>query len=318
MDAPIIFIHYGDSYYLKYTLESAVVSNPGKHVILLGDPANAHYAALGIEHCKFADYSSGAELVLFDKVYQFIAGREHQRKEWTRFVFRRWFNIYCFILARGYQRFWTFDSDTLILSDLSLQEQKFAAYDCTEQCSGTCMNGLITNTRVVKGYLDLINSLFVRRSFLRNERKCFRYYPKYAFTEMKAYVVYREESGIRRIRLSTIIDGESFLDSICTIDEHRRFFFDDDYEIYNDKVWRFDLKKIYLRSDGTILFLHKASGRLVKMNTINMSWTPGWLIRALLQHSKFRPGASMSSPVVEHSTQVLDLNTICTEKSDLS
>jgi hypothetical protein len=318
MDAPIIFIHYGDSYYLKYTLQSAVLFNPGKQVILLGDETNAHYTHLGVEHYPFSQFSMGQEIRVFDRVYMFIAGPEHHRKEWTRFVFRRWFHLYYFILEKGYRCFWTFDSDTLVLTDLALQEEKFRDYDCTEQCSGICMNGLIMNVRVVKGYLDKINELFQRTPFLQNERTNFKVYKKYAFTEMKAYVMYREESGIRRLRLSTIIEGESFLDSICTTDEHRRFFQDDEYDIYPEKVWQLDVKKVYLCPDGNLFFRHTPSGQLVKMNTINMSWTPVWLLDALLRHSRRKLRPPVSGKDSTAALSLLDLRSICTEKKDIS
>jgi len=318
MDAPVIFIHYGDSYYLKYTLESAVLFNPGKKVILLGDESNVHYTRLGLEHYHFKDYDSGTEIADFDRVYLFVAGPQHSRREWTRFVFRRWFHIYYFILAKGYQRFWTFDSDTLILTDLVLQEEKYKDYDCTEQCSGICMNGLVNNQAVVKGYLEKINELFQRPAFLKAEKANFRIYRKYAFTEMKAYVMYREEAGIKRIRLSTIFNGESYLDSICTTEEHRRFFQEDEYEIYLEKVWGLDLKKIFLCTDGNIYFWHKSSNRPVLMNTINMSWTPFWLLDALLQHAKRKLQSEFYPKNPYPTMSVLDLRVICTQKNDLS
>ena len=37
MNLPIIFVHKGDSFYLKYALESAKKFNPDSRIILLGD-----------------------------------------------------------------------------------------------------------------------------------------------------------------------------------------------------------------------------------------------------------------------------------------
>ena len=65
-DRPLIFIHYGDSGYLPYTLESARLFNPDKRIVLLGDQANAHYAAMGIEHVPFSRYATGPEIERFD------------------------------------------------------------------------------------------------------------------------------------------------------------------------------------------------------------------------------------------------------------
>jgi hypothetical protein len=307
MTAPIIFIHYSDSYYLRYCLESAVIFNPRKQVILLGDASNAHYQKLGVTHYDLSEFSYGPEIARFEDVYQFIAGEEHQRQEWTKFVFRRWFIIYNFITRNQIERFWTFDSDNLVLTDLSQHEEKFRGYDCTEQCSGICMNGFVTNTRVVKGYIEKINELFERTSFLQREKEGLASYPKYAFTEMKAYAMYREECGIKRTRLNAIINSETFLDSICTVEEHRVYFNEDEYEVYNEKLWGNELKKIYLRSDGNIFLLHRRTKQLVKLNTINMSWTPDWLFRILLKHAKRRLGLNIHRWLWRNNMKELDL-----------
>lgn len=285
---PIIFIHYGDINYLKYSLESAVLFNPDKKVILLGDQFNEHYNALGVEHYYFDDYSEGREIGLFNDVYQFIAGTQHKREEWTRFVFRRWFIIYNFITARNIHQFWTFDSDTLILTDLSKQEAKFAGYDCTEQCCGICMNGFITNQAVVKGYIDKMNELFQRPSFLSKQKDSMKRSPKYAFTEMRAYVEFRDESKIKRVRLSRIIDGETFLDSICTIREHRLYLEDEDYEVYSEPLCGYQMKKMFMCSDGNILAWNRSSKQLIRLNSINMSWVPSALLGSFLSHARHK------------------------------
>ena len=307
MIAPIIFIHYSDSYYLKHTLKSALLFNPGKRVILLGDSTNLHYQKIGIEHFNYEDFSTGFEIDLFDKVYKFTAGKLCDNREWTRFVFRRWFNIYNFIKSNRINSFWTFDSDNLILTDLSVYEARFLNYDCTEQCSGICMNGFISNLNVVKGYIDKINELFQRTSFLKQQRESLKHFPRYAFTEMRAYIAYREESQIKRIRLNQIINGETFLDSICTVDEHKWLFMEDDFETYEEKLHGKDLKKIYLSSDGNLFVRHRSSGELVRLNTINMSWVPEWLFNRLLNHSKRKLKPNILHWFFKPKIKVMDL-----------
>jgi hypothetical protein len=303
VSAPLIFIQYNDSYYLKYSLESAVLFNPDKKVILLGDANNVKYKDLGVIYYSFADFCEGPEISEFDQNYCLIAGKEHYRREWTKFTFRRWFMIYNFLAAHDISSFWTFDSDNLILTRLSTHEIKFRNFACTEQCSGSCINGFVSNREVVKGYLDKINELFKRTQFLDEQRAMLKHATRYAFTEMNAYSVYKEEVPIRSIRLNTIIDRETFLDSICTLKEHRVYFNDDEYEIYGQKLWNNDLKKIYLGSNGDIYLRHRATQEMVKLNTINMSWTPGWLFDVLLKHSKRKLNGSAcdggSKPVIK-------------------
>lgn len=286
--APLVFVHYGDSYYLRYTLEAAVLFNPDKQVVLLGDRHNAHYQSLGVAHVDYERYAEGHEIDVFDRVYQYTAGALHGRQDWTRFVFRRWFIMHNYFRAHDIHRFWTFDSDTLIVTRISGHEHKFAAAGSTEQCSGICMNGYIADVRLVQRYVDKINELFMRQDFMREQHASARELPSYAYTEMNAYIAFRDEAGLAPVRLGSIIDGETFLDSICTVEEHKVYLDDDEYETYDAKVWGHELKKVFLRADGEMFVLHRASRRMVKLNSINMSWAPDWLFDRMLHHAKLK------------------------------
>lgn len=262
---PIIFIHKGDSDYLTYTLRCAKLFNPETKIILLGDETNEHYKSLGIKHYYYSEYE-GEESYLFDSIFKYIAGREHPGKPWwVHFVFKRWFHIYYFIRKHNINKFWTFDSDTLILTDLSKQAYKFTGYDCTEQCNGMCMNGLIGNHVIVKRYIDTINSLFQDEEYLYKQEKEFETNTTYAFTEMRAYVEFKNNSNIKTIRLNSIINDETFDDCICQ--QH-------DMEM-DGKV-----KKLYFK-DGGVYFKNIPVQKLIKANSINMSWVPVSFIKTV-------------------------------------
>ena len=131
-ETPILFCHYGNSTYLKYTLKAAKLFNPSKRIILLGDSTNRDVAVRsGVEHFFFSNYDNSEEIMTFDKVYKHVAGTKHTNKAWTKFAFKRWFFVHCFLRKEGIHRFWYFDSDDVILRDLSRQEGKFEGYDCS-------------------------------------------------------------------------------------------------------------------------------------------------------------------------------------------
>lgn len=266
---PIIFIHYGDSEYLRYTINSAKVFNPFSRVILLGDKSNQHYIDLGIEHFFFENYSSSPEIILFKKVYQFIGGINHGRPEWTQFVFQRWFHIFEFIQSQSIEQFWTFDSDNLILADLHKYQDEAVKYDCTEQCNSSCMNGFVGSSRVVRGYVNTINSLFLDKDYLEKQAKDFIKQTGYAFTEMRAYDEYRNRNNLNTIRLQKLSDGETFDECLCQPHE---------MEFLNGK------KKLFLRN-GSIYQKQNNSKKLLKVNTINMSWTDIRLIEELFTYA---------------------------------
>jgi hypothetical protein len=246
--------------------------NPSKRVILLGDLGNRYYTEFGIEHHLFDDYQEGEELKTFMEVYQFVAGTTHKKEFWTNFVFKRWFLMYNFLKAHQIEQFWTMDSDNLILTDLAKQEWKFDKYDGTTQCNGMCLNGYVSNLKIVEDYLNYTNYLFQNEEFLATERERLRKYPHYAFTEMMAFEEFEKARKPKILVLNSIIDDESFDQCLASLD---------DMEAYSEKLGALRLKKLFFASDGTILCFHPSSKKLIKLNTINMSWLPEYLYKRI-------------------------------------
>jgi len=137
------------------------------------------------------------------------------------------------------------------------------------------MNGLINNQKVVKGYIDKINELFTRQDYLEKQRKDFENNPDWAFTEMRAYKTYKEEEGIKTIRLNTIMNAHTFDECICQ---------EDGMETEPLNKGQKDIKKIYFR-DGKIYEKMKSSGKMVEVKTINMSWVPLYLIEKIYYYT---------------------------------
>jgi hypothetical protein len=276
--SPIIFIHYGNSPYLEYSLTIAKNKNPYTRVILLGDDSNKAIALqAGAEHFYFENYFKEEEAEIFTKVYKFIAGEQKRKSFWTNFVFKRWFCIYNFLKENEIETFWTFDSDTLILTELSALESNFTGIDTTTQCNGICMNGFVTNIRTVKGYVDKINELFQRKDFLKEQELSFRDHPDWAFTEMRAFATYEQESGIRTQRSNKIIGGAMFDENICQID---------DFEYSFHKGANRDVKHLFFEN-GNIYEKKVVNDELIRLNAINMSWVPLTLIEKVYNYSMY-------------------------------
>jgi len=187
--------------------------------------------------------------------------------------------MYNFTKRHNINSFWTFDSDNLIFTNLAKQEYKFEDYDCTEQCCGSCMNGYVSNLNVVKGYLDKINDLFTRDDYLNDWAESCKIHPLHAFTEMAAYAIYKQEENIKTIRLNEIIDGETF--DKCLMQGGKM-------EMYFDKLRKIHFKKLYMAPDGNFYEYSGNPQRMIKMNTINMSWMPIEAYQKLCKHSLLR------------------------------
>lgn len=290
--SPIIFIHYGDAEFLKYTLGALKITNPLKRIILLGDTKNQYLGTqIGIEHYLFDNYNTGKEIELFNKVFKVIKGELHNFNKtngvdyWTKFVFKRWFNLYNFILEQNINSFWTFDSDNLIFENLEKHEDLLSKYDNTEQCKGSCMNGFVSNINTVKNYIDTINKLFQNEDYIAKQQQDFSINTNYAFTEMRAYDEYKKSCNPKTIRLGDVYLDKYFDDCIC---------FENDMEMTTLKNGK-QVKQVYLGNNGKVFIKSILTNKLIPCINLNMSWVSNRLIYRLYNHIKKKP--IITSPV---------------------
>lgn len=272
MQAPILLIHYGNSSYLPYVIQVARRFNPSKEIVFLGDEQNAYLKALGVSHYAFQDYDDSVELEQFDHLYPRIVNPSYPKYKWANFVLRRWFMLKNFIQQHGIQQFWTFDSDNFILTDLASYESRFAAYDCTSQCQGRCMNGFVSSQAIVQKYVQKINELLERESYIESWQHQYQENPELFYNEMEAFAVFVEEEGVRNYHLAQICNGTAFEDSITYVH--------DGMEMYEDKIKDRLVKKLYM-SQGHVYCKHLASQSFIRMNNLNLSWMPKYIFPLL-------------------------------------
>lgn len=265
---PIIFTHYGYCRYLEHAFAFAAHRHQNKPVILIGDHANRRVAAkYGLEHVDLDDVPDTPELARFREVFRVIQGPRHHHirngRNWLEYVFLRWFKVDSLVQQRGYPGFWHFDTDTLILDRLADHEPRFEGIDLTEQCNGECINGFIANPQRITEYTRYINRLFEDDDFLsRQEHEFATEHPNFAFTEMRAYREFRRhQNDLKTCRIGAERDGIVFDDCICQ--QHGM-----EMERYRKK----QIKAVYLHRDGRLYCRDEATGRAVRLASLNMSW----------------------------------------------
>jgi len=282
--APIIFCHFGNSPYLPYVFACATLSNPGKQIVLLGDESNRRTAErFGLVHVPFAAIPQGEATATFEHVYRRVTGPKcgHLRDgtDWIKFVFKRWFHVYDFLSRNKIRSFWHFDSDNMLLDDLSVHESRLATYDCTEQCNGCCMNGYMANCDVLGRYLSKINELFQRKELLDTMSREFHdVHLTYAFTEMRAYKIFKQEDHLRTFHLNAVTDGTAFDDCICQ--EHGMEM----ERLYFGK----HIKKVFLSDNGQFHCRSLSDHTFVRMASLNLSWVPIFVFDNVLRHRQQR------------------------------
>ena len=182
--------------------------------------------------------------------------------DWLKFVFERWFAIEYFLRRNEIDRFWHFDSDTMILDDLRLYKKRIEEYDFSVQCNGACLNGFSTRS-VVEEYCSFICNLFQDEEFIENQMKEFREINEnYAFTEMRAFEEYQKVTNKNGIHLLNFSKEKVFDD--CITQSHGYSM----VEIASGHI----VKEIEIQN-GSFYGFHEFNGR-ISFATLNLSWVP--------------------------------------------
>jgi len=275
----IIFTHYGSSGYLAKTLKCAKVTNRDAKIILIGDENNLDLADLSqISHRHFNTLTESPLRSEFYKVFKPIRGTFHplfrNGRNWLMYVFERWFYVYELAQEMNLESFWHFDSDTMILKDLTEYNKYFSEYDSTEQCVGSCLNGFV-KTQVLEQYLKVINQLFTDEHFLKIQQDEFdTVNPEYAFTEMRAWVKTKERLSFNTCHIGKVINDQTWDDSIVLGQEMG-------YEMIRLKSGQ-TMKNIYW-SDG-FYCNNKHLQKIIEFMSLNLSHAPIFVFDWVLSH----------------------------------
>lgn len=204
----------------------------------------------------------------FAKVFRHVQGRDHGHikngQDWLRYVFERWFFIDGFLAEESIGRFWHFDSDTMVLKDLSSYDMKLGGVDFSVQCNGTCLNGVM-NSAVVAEYCEHICHLFENEDFLAAQQHEFdTIHPAWAFTEMRAFDDYKSSTPRLWLHLLHYCDDQVFDDCICQ--EHG-------FQMCSLPSGEM-VKQVVSRAGG---IWGTRDGREVEFVTLNLSWVPDYV-----------------------------------------
>ena len=262
---PILFTHYGYSEYLSYTLNCANRTNGKTRRIFLGDALNRAVAQkYGWVHHKIQEYQS-AKLEKFQSVFRHIKGHDHpimlNGQDWLRYVFARWFYVEEFLLRNGIEKFWHFDSDTMLLTDLREYPERIN-YDFTTQCNGTCLNGLI-RTQVVSEFNDHTIGMFQNKEKMMEWEEYMKNHPTHSFNEMASFHEYQKTCRHTGVHLMRWSENEVFDDAIRQ--EHG--FEMRTYSAFGSTEYR--IKNIFKDKAG---FFGIREGKKVRFLSLNLSW----------------------------------------------
>lgn len=280
-DPPIIFMHYGDNFYLPITLKNVKEKNPTKRIILLGDKDNKKYTNLGIEHYEFTDFIDKEYEFRFDEHYRHVGGSEFYKlnlnkggEDWTKFNFLKWRRLLNFCRTCRIQQFWTFDADVLFTTNLSGIERYFVDVDYTTVSEHKVFQGFMNNLEVLRSFSEVAIEVFKDEEYLNKLLLTdFELNPTFGLTMMRVFKLMNDREYYKSVDLRYNQLPIKYDPCVCI--EY------DNEEFYREKVGGHYVKQLYIGSDGLMYQdIHSDEKKeKVPFFAINMSWTPEYFIK---------------------------------------
>lgn len=203
---PLIFFHMGDSYYLQYTFNQILQSNPDSDVYLIGDDKNKHYESIGIKHVDMTTCEKTAKE--FEKFYVHLSCMGSFVE---RICFQRWMYIRDFVAQQGWTgRFCHLDSDVLVYGDITEYHDRYCA-DADVTLHGKYGPGcnVFKNVDVLTKFVENTFKYYTTETLLEKLKN--RYYTeKKNITDMTMIEVFMDECGFKSFDLLQIVDEVSF------------------------------------------------------------------------------------------------------------
>lgn len=151
---PIVFLHYGRSAYLPFTMGRAKMLNLNSPVVLIGDKANQGFLPF-VQHVNMNDYARQA--VEFEKIYRHFSpnGRGYEL-----FCFLRWFVLRDFMLAHRLQSIIHLDSDVILNVDVNVEQANWKNAGLSLINSVCAGNMFVNGTQTLEALCQLIWNMY--------------------------------------------------------------------------------------------------------------------------------------------------------------
>lgn len=242
MTNPVIFIHYGNSEYLGYSLMQAKIVNKNSDVILIGDDSNNCYPF--ITHINVNDNSKSA--TEFAKLYKHMSPNAY---DFELICFQRWFILRDFMIKYGLNTCYYQDSDVLLYTDIN--EANFSSFHLVFT-AGTGSSIFINNFNTLCDFCSYIEDFYVNKSSKELE-SIYQERILNGISDMTLFLFYYQQYPDKIFDLSNIVN-ESVFD--FNINCSQGF-----------ETW-FGRKKIYLTNEG-IFGKHIELDKLIRLKALH-------------------------------------------------
>jgi hypothetical protein len=151
---PIVFLHYGRSAYLPFTMGRAKMLNLNSPMVLIGDQHNRDFLPF-VQHVNMNDYARQA--VAFEKIYCHFSPNGHG---YELFCFLRWFVLRDFMLAHGLQSIVHLDSDVILNVDVNVEQANWNHAGLSLINSVCAGNMFVNGTQTLEALCQIIWNMY--------------------------------------------------------------------------------------------------------------------------------------------------------------
>jgi hypothetical protein len=201
---PIVFIHKGDSFYLKHALENAKKFNSKSRIILIGD--NVTVYPNFVEYYPMENFNEYGRFLDKNYVHLNISNPEIEM-----FCIKRWLVLLDFMKKNKLNKIFTCDSDILLFQNISKDSKNYVKNDIVI-VNGTngCLT-LLNNLEVLEYYKKIVFDFY--------EKKAKIFKKDFRITDMSFWKQLNDSKKFKVGEATKIING-AFYDSGFLSENH--------------------------------------------------------------------------------------------------
>ncbi len=194
---PIVFVHKGDSFYLKYCINNAKKFNPASKIFLICEGTVEEFE--GIEKLPISEFDKYSKQL--ERIYVHKSGSNPVIE---LFCLRRWLVLKEFMEKRKIKRIFTSDSDVLLYVDVSKDSDNYKQFDYLLAKGLSAGLTIINNKKVLDKYCALV------LDFYRNQIGKVEYESNGTITDMSFWKEVRRRGKFNVGEITNIINGEAY------------------------------------------------------------------------------------------------------------
>ena len=161
---PIVLMHSGDSFYLKYCIQSIRKSNPNSKIFLIGENVKEEYE--GVEKHDLNNYKKYARQIEKDYVHFNTSNPKIEL-----FCIKRWFILLDFMEKNNIKEICASDSDVILYQNLENDRNFFNKYDYVLAKGQSAGFSFFSNINVLRAYVKFVNDFYDNKFYLKKYSK---------------------------------------------------------------------------------------------------------------------------------------------------